>query len=96
MSVFDARSSQSGAPLRMQVNGEIWAREADYVPVRITLAASQGEGASLIREEASVDYAASQWGALVPRSAGHRELRAGNLVAENRFEYSSFRLFSAK
>jgi hypothetical protein len=82
-------------PRRMQIYGEIWVREVNYTPVRITLAASQGEGATLIREEARVDYVMSQWGVLVPQSAEHRELRAGNPVAENRFEYAPFRKFGA-
>jgi hypothetical protein len=82
-------------PRRMQIYGEIWVREVNYMPVRITLAASQGEGATLIREEARVDYVMSEWGVLVPQSAEHRELRAGNPVAENRFEYAPFRKFGA-
>jgi hypothetical protein len=82
-------------PKRLQIYGEIWVREVNYTPVRITLAASQGEGATLVREEARVDYVMSQWGALVPQSAEHRELRAGNPVAENRFEYAPFRKFGA-
>jgi hypothetical protein len=61
--------------------------------VRITMAASQGEGATLFREEATVNYIMSTWGALTPQSAEHRELRAGKLVTENRFQYGEFQRF---
>jgi hypothetical protein len=91
LSVFDARKDEG--PKHMQISGEIWVREVNYTPVRITMAASQGEGATLVREEARVDYVMSQWGALVPQSAEHRELRAGHAVAENRFEYARFEKF---
>jgi hypothetical protein len=91
LSLFDGHAGdRSGGPRHMQTNGEIWVREVNYMPVRITMAASEGEGATLLREEVRVDYATSQWGALVPQSAEHRELRAGNPVAENRFEYAGF------
>ena len=97
--VFEARkrtdSGEAAPPTRMQIYGEIWVREATYLPVRITMAASQGEGATLFREEARVDYAMSDWGALVPQTAEHRELRAGNPVVENRFEYAPFHKFGA-
>lgn len=91
LSVFEPQKSDG--PRRMQIYGEIWVREVNYMPVRITMAASQGEGATLFREEARVDYSPSEWGALVPLTAEHRELRGGNPVVENRFEYAPFRKF---
>lgn len=91
LSVFN--SSNSDRPKRMQIYGEIWVRELNYMPVRITMAGSEGEGATLFREEARVDYTTSEWGALVPQTAEHRELRGGNPVMENRFEYAPFRKF---
>ena len=93
LSVFDARKGDQ--PQHMQIYGEIWVRETSYTPVRITLAASKDEGATLFREEARVDYVMSEWGALVPRTAEHRELQGGNPVVENRFEYAPFHRFGA-
>jgi len=101
LSVFGARKGDRppaqavDQPKHMQISGEIWVREVNYAPVRITMAASQGEGATLVREEARVDYVMSQWGTLVPQLAEHRELRAGHVVAENRFEYAPFHKLGA-
>jgi hypothetical protein len=93
LSVFDERHGDRLR--RMKVFGEVWVRESNFTPVRITMAASQGEGPTLIREEATVNYTMSTWGALVPQSAEHRELRAGKLVTENRFLYGAFQEFGA-
>jgi hypothetical protein len=80
---------------RLGVEGEIWVRADSYVPVRITLAATRGEGPASIREEASVDYAMSQYGAVLPVSTAHRELHGGKVRAENHFSYTGFRKFGA-
>ena len=91
LSVFDERHRDQLH--RMKVFGEVWVRESNFTPVRITMAASQGDGPTLIREEATVNYTMSPWGALVPESAEHRELRVGKLVTENRFQYGEFQRF---
>ena len=79
----------------LRVEGEIWVRAEDDFPMRITLAASQGDGATALREEASVDYVMSSFGAVLPTATFHRELHAGRVTAENRFTYSDFRKFGA-
>ena len=80
---------------RLHVEGEIWVRRNDLVPLRITLAASNLEGTTAIREEANVNYALSPYGALLPAQTEHRELRAGNVTAENKFTYANFHKFGA-
>ena len=79
----------------LKMEGEIRVRETDFVPLQITLAAHQGDGPSAIREEAAVTYAMSPFGALLPTSTEHRELRGGKVVAENKFSYSEFHKFGA-
>ena len=79
----------------IRVGGEVWVRENTFIPVRITLATSQGEGPLLVREEAAVDYAMSPYGALLPFWTEHRELRAGKVVMENKFTYTDFHKFAA-
>ncbi len=80
---------------RLRVEGEIWVRDKDYLPLRITLAATEGEGVLALREQASVEYAMSRYGALLPTSTEHSELRGGKVVAQNRFTYTDFRKFGA-
>lgn len=79
----------------MRLEGEIRVRAGDYVPVRITMAANEDQPGGNLREEASVDYEMSRFGALLPVSVQHRELRAGKVIMENRFSYSDFRKFGA-
>jgi len=80
---------------RLNVEGEIWVQADNYLPLRITMAASQGPSGRVVREEASVDYAMSPYGALLPTQTLHRELNSGKVTAENKFVYSDFHKFGA-
>jgi hypothetical protein len=81
---------------RLSVEGEIWVREADGLPLRITMAATDSSTDKTLREEATVDYAMSEFGALLPVETTHRELRSGVEVEENKFTYSDFHRFGAQ
>ncbi len=81
---------------RLSVEGEIWVREADGLPLRITMAATDSTTDKTLREEATVDYAISEFGALLPVETTHRELRSGVEVAENKFTYAEFHRFGAQ
>jgi hypothetical protein len=81
---------------RLSVEGEIWAREADGLPLRITMAATDSSTDKTLREEATVDYALSEYGTLLPVETTHRELRSGVEVEENKFTYSEFHRFGAQ
>ena len=88
MTVFDGDS-----PLRLRVEGEVWVRSDNYAPVRITLVASPGESGAGLREEATVEYAMSAFGALLPGSVEHRELRDGQVTSESKFVYANYHKF---
>jgi hypothetical protein len=90
LTIFRAAATQ-----RLSVQGEIWVREADGLPVRITMTAtdSSGDKDKPLREEATVDYAMSAFGTLLPVETTHRELRGGEEVAENKFSYRDFHRF---
>jgi hypothetical protein len=81
-------NGRSGAR-NIRIAGEVWVREANFIPVRITLVTVQDQ----VREEASVDYSMSGFGALLPFWTGHRELRGGQVIAENQFSYADFHKF---
>ncbi len=82
-------------PSRMRARGEVWVRADNFLPLRVTLSVSQGEGPTALHEEAEVDYAMSDYGTLLPTATNHRELRGGKLVAENHFVYGGFHEFGA-
>jgi hypothetical protein len=48
-----------------------------------------------VREEASVDYSPTSFGALAPNSVDHKELIGGQLSVQNSFLYSDFHRFGA-
>jgi hypothetical protein len=79
----------------MRVTGEIRVRATDFLPLQITLLSQEGDAPKSVREEAAVTYKLSQYGALLPSSTEHRELRGGKLVMENHFTYSDFHKFGA-
>jgi len=89
LTVLDAKQGNSARTVR--ISGEVWVRETTFIPVRVTLATDQDQ----LREEASVDYSMSAFGTLLPFWTEHRELRAGKVVAENKFSYSDFHKFEA-
>jgi hypothetical protein len=80
---------------RFKVQGELWVRADNYLPLRITLAVGEGQGASTVREEASVDYSPTPFGVLVPSAVDHKELVGGQLMVQNSFIYSDFHKFGA-
>jgi hypothetical protein len=84
-----------GPSQNMRIGGEVWVRENNFIPVRVTLATTQGEGPGMVREEASVDYTMSPYGALLPLWTEHRELRGGKVDVENKFSYAEFHKFDA-
>jgi hypothetical protein len=93
LTVFDPASGDK--PQKMKVQGEIWVREDNFLPLRITLSVGQGQGAKAVREEASVDYLVTPFGTLAPSSVDHKELRGGQLMIQNSFLYSDFHKFGA-
>jgi hypothetical protein len=87
---------EKGMTLHQNLQGQIWVRESDFVPLRITLIAVRTEnGKSTRRDEASVDYAMSSHGVILPAIVVHREFANGSMVAENTFQYSIFKRFGA-
>lgn len=97
LTVFRGNSGAgSAAAQRLSVQGEIWVREEDGLPMRITMTATDNSTDKSLREEAMVDYAMSAFGTLLPVEAMQRELRAGEEVAENKFSYRDFHRFAAR
>ena len=79
--------------VRLRVEGEVWVRGDNYAPVRITLVANQDETGAGLREEATVEYVMSAYGALLPSTIDQRELRDGQVTLESKFVYANFQKF---
>lgn len=81
--------------LHQPLEGQLWVSEKDSLPLRIVLASTRRDGQIEIREEATIDYLRTPLGYLAPASVVHREMSGNDLVVENRFEYSAFKIFKA-
>jgi hypothetical protein len=79
----------------MRIEGELWVASDSFVPVRIIMVATQGMEPDRVKEEATIDYAMSAYGALLPMKTQHQETRGGKITAENQFVYSNFKKFAA-
>jgi hypothetical protein len=84
----------AGQPQKLRMEGEIWIADDPQGPLRITLSSivqgAEGDDAPPIREEASVEYSRSSYGALLPGHIEQREFHGSEVTAENFFDYGSF------
>lgn len=87
---------QERRAIRSPLEGEVWVRKPDYLPLRITMVSRWTQAKSTIQDEAAVDYNPSSLGLIVPISVVHRETAADGLIAENIFHYAPFHKFSAQ
>jgi hypothetical protein len=77
------------------VEGKIYARIPDGLPLRITIVESRKHSKQVFRDEASVDYMMNAHGFLAPAAITHRGYADDQLMVEDHFEYTPFRKFSA-
>jgi hypothetical protein len=81
--------------LRLPLQGRIYARIPDGVPLRITLSESRKQGKHEFRDEATVDYTPNARGFLAPAAVTHQGYEDGQLLVEDHFHYAPFRKFGA-
>lgn len=78
------------------LEGQIWFRKSDDLPVRITLRTTrESEQGVTVRDEATVDYVRSPHGLVVPAAILYRQFSGLALTVENLYRYSPFRRFAA-
>jgi hypothetical protein len=71
--------------------GRIWLRQADLLPLRITLDSEEYVTPKyLFRNHAEIDYHPTPFG-LAPQTVVHRQFLNQELLVENRFTYSGYR-----
>jgi hypothetical protein len=77
------------------MQGEIWVRQQDLVPLRITMNAAAAIDGREALYTAVVDYAMSGRGVLLPAGIHYTESVDGMVMTENRYRYSEFKFFTA-
>jgi hypothetical protein len=91
VTIFEGRNAQ-----RQPIQGELWVRESDDLPLRVVIRTSRGQGRNQLRDEATVDYAVSSYGVLLPSAVVHREYLNDRLEVEDVSSYAPFRKFAAE
>src|SRR5260370_16471671 len=86
---------EGNTALRAALQGVIWVRNPDYLPLRIKLLSARKEGAYVVNTEATVDYAMSPHGCILPAAVVHRDTVAGKLITEHLSQYPPSRQFGA-
>lgn len=81
--------------VRQPLEGELWVRESDGLPLKIQLSGRRQQGGQQLTDMATVDYAQSPHGVLVPVSVVRRLYAGDLLLEEDVFRYSDFRMFVA-
>lgn len=90
MLVFQGRRA-----IHQQIEGRIYARVPDGLPLRITIVESRENGKDTFRDEAAVDYKPNAQGFLAPAAVTHRGFAGDQLLVEDEFRYTTFRKFGA-
>jgi hypothetical protein len=91
LTIFEGREV-----VRKPLEGEVWVREEDSLPLRIRLNSVRERGKLVFREEVSVDYVLTAHGFLAPAAVVHRQYAADQMMVENTFQYVPFRKFGAE
>ncbi len=80
---------------RRPLEGSIWVRVGDGMPLRISCSFKHSELAHVLRDDASVDFVLSPPGFVAPATVVHRHYVDGRALTENHYTYGPFHLFQA-
>ena len=86
---------QGHRAIHQPIQGRIYARVPDGLPLRITIVESRTSGKITYRDEAVVDYTPNAHGFVAPAAILHRGYAGDQLVVEDEFRYTTFRKFGA-
>ncbi len=81
--------------VREALQGKLWARASDGLPLRVQAWAEYEQSKHKIRDEATVEYVMSSHGFLTPASVLHRHIVDGQMLTQNLYRYDAFRLFAS-
>ncbi|PWU08234.1 MAG: hypothetical protein C5B51_08125 [Terriglobia bacterium] len=81
--------------LRHALEGRLWVRASDGLPLRVESWIEHLQEEHKIRDEATVEYAITSRGFLAPASVVHRHIVDARLLTENRYRYEPFQVFSS-
>ncbi|SRR5579884_2367646 len=80
---------------RHLLEGSLWVRASDGMPLRISSSFDHTEPGHVLRDEASVDFVLSPAGFVAPATVVHRHYVDGQGLTENHYTYGPFHLFTS-
>lgn len=83
---IEGPKAEQTQPLR----GELWVRQQDHLPLKVTMTATHKEGGNAVRDEAEVVYAPLPDGALLPQSVTHSRYLRDKLASKDILSYSDW------
>jgi hypothetical protein len=86
---------QGHRAIHQPIQGRIYVRAPDGVPLRITIVESRQSGKGTFRDEAVVDYTLNASGFVAPAAVTHKGFAGDQLMVEDQFRYTPFKKFSA-
>jgi hypothetical protein len=86
---------QGHRAIHQPIQGRIYARVPDGLPLRISIVESRAGGKTTFRDEAVVDYTPNAQGFLAPAAVTHKGFAGDELLVEDAFRYTAFRKFGA-
>jgi hypothetical protein len=81
--------SDGGKKIAVKLQGEIWVRQGDFLPLRIVLNSTRTHKKNEVRDEAKVDYTVVS-GALLPAAVVCRRFLNDELVLESIYRYADW------
>ncbi|MGH9614672.1 MAG: hypothetical protein ACRD4P_16515, partial [Bryobacteraceae bacterium] len=75
---------------KQPLRGELWVRQQDHLPLKVSMTATHKEGGNAIRDEAEVAYAPLPDGALLPESVTHLRYVRDKLISRDTLSYSDW------
>jgi len=86
---------QGHRAIHQPIQGRIYARVPDGLPLRIAIVESRQDGKTIFRDEAVVDYTPNAQGFVAPAAVTHKGFAGDQLMVEDQFSYTAFRKFGA-
>jgi hypothetical protein len=86
---------QGHRAIHQPIQGRIYARVPDGLPLRVTILESRESGKRTFRDEAVVDYTPNAHGFLAPAAVTHKGFADDQLLVEDEFRYTTFKKFGA-
>jgi hypothetical protein len=83
----------SGDANALRIEGEIRIRRSEGMPFTVTMKAAGADRDQQYRQEATVEYAKSPFGIMMPVRVEQREFVGARAVSENKFTYADFHKF---